>query len=201
MSAHQLTGVITGDIIQSRQADPETWLNALKRGLAQWGSEPVDWAIYRGDSFTCVVPAEDTLRAALHLKAVLIGQGGVDARIGMGIGEVAFRAERATESQGTAFERSGAAFECLRKATMKLRTADASRDAEWDALLGLAMRAADHWTASSAAAMEVALADPERTQGEWAERLGKSQSTTSEALKRAAHDELVAMIRYIQASL
>ena len=62
-------GVLTGDVIGSRNADPERWLPALKASLGAWGSEPHDWEIFRGDSFTCAVPA-DTFAAAAAILSI-----------------------------------------------------------------------------------------------------------------------------------
>ena len=186
--------VLTGDVIGSRKADPLRWLPALKDSLKNWGDEPRDWELYRGDSFTCAVPAEAALRAATAIQAALVAHGGVLVRIGVGIGAITHRSDRVTESQGSAFDRSGTAFDGLRRAPIKLITGEPDRDAEWSVILGFASRVFEGWTESAAAAVEVALRHPDRSQGEWAELLGKSQSTVSEALKRASFDELSAML-------
>lgn len=188
-------GVITGDIMGSREADAERWMPVLTECLADWGAATRDWAIYRGDSFTLVVPAGQTLLATLQIKAALIGSGGVNVRLGLGLGSLTLRAPEVTQSQGDAFERSGEAFDALQRKSLKLATGNATWDADWEVLLAFAMRIADHWTEAEALAMEVALAHPDWTQGEWAEALSKSQSTVSATLKRACFDEFVALLR------
>jgi hypothetical protein len=188
-------GVITGDIVGSRGADAGRWMPVLTAGLSKWGQAKKDWAIYRGDSFTLTVPAGQILLAALQLKAALIGSGGVNVRLGLGVGSLTFRAPEVTQSQGSAFERSGEAFDALQRKSLKLMTGDAAWDADWEVMLAFAMRIADHWTEAEASALEVALTHPEWTQGEWAEALSKSQSTVSATLKRACLDEFMALLR------
>ncbi len=198
MSNSALQGVLTGDVIGSRQVDAGIWMPILQQGLSVCGEQGLHWAIYRGDSFTCQVPAQQLMRAALRLKATLLAHGGVSIRLGLGIGEVTHHAHQITECQGPAFERSGMAFDELRRMTMKLRTGNEAEDARWDVMLGLAMRAVDAWTPPAAEAVEWALEHPEQSQGDWAVGLGKSQSTISETLKRAAFDELMAMVTYFE---
>ena len=194
-------GVLTGDVIGSRKADPLRWIPALKDALEAWGQAPREWELYLGDSFTCLVPAEAALHAATAIQAALVAHGGVLVRIGVGLGTMTHASPRVTESQGSACDRSGAAFDGLKRAPIKLLTGDARRDAEWSVILGFAARVFEGWTESAAAAVEVALRHPDQSQGEWAERLGKSQSTVSEALKRASFDELSAMLQHFSAQI
>lgn len=188
-------GVITGDIMGSRGADAGRWMPALTAGLSKWGLAGADWAIYRGDSFTLAVPAGQILLASLQIKAALIASGGVNVRLGLGLGSLTFRAPEVTQSQGSAFERSGEAFDALQRRSLKLATGNPEWDDDWEVMLAFAMRIADHWTEAEASAMEVALNHPDWTQGEWAEALSKSQSTVSATLKRACLDEFTAMLR------
>lgn len=60
---------------------------------------------------------------------------------------------------------------------------------------GFASRAIESWTPASAAAVTMAILHRDCYQGEWAAALGKSQSTTSAALKRAHLDEIKSMVR------
>lgn len=195
MNPSSILGVLTGDLVGSRHADPARWVPALKSALGHWGAEPRDWEIYRGDSFTLVVEGRAALLAAVAVQATLLAEAEVHVRIGIGIGEVSWRSDRITESQGTAFERSGDAFDSLKRSQLKVRTGRLEWDGEWEVTLGFASRAIESWTPSSAAAVAMALLHPDRSQGEWAEALGKSQSTTSEALKRAQFDEIQGMMR------
>lgn len=195
MNQSSLFGVLTGDLIGSRHADPARWIPALKSTLGHWGAEPLDWEMYRGDSFTLMVEGHSALRVAVTLQATLLAKAEVHVRIGIGIGEVSWRSNSITESQGTAFERSGEAFDALKRSPLKMRTERPEWDSEWDVTLGFASRAIENWTPSSAAAVATALLHPDCSQGEWAQALGKSQSTVSEALKRAQFDEIQSMLR------
>ncbi len=201
MSKEFSWGVLTGDVIGSRMADPERWLTSLRQALAAWGVEPRDWELYRGDQFTCAVPATSALQAAASIQATVLAEAGVLVRIGVGIGSLTYQSNRATESQGTAFERSGEAFDSLKRSPLKMLTSNPEMNAEWGVILGFASRVLEGWTESAAAAVAVALHHPDASQGEWAERLGKSQSTVSEALKRASFDELSAMLRHFSAQI
>src|SRR3546814_18295476 len=66
-----MTGVITGDIINSRKvADPSEWLSKLKAVLSAEGPTPKAWEVTRGDSFQVEITLpEDALRKALHIRA------------------------------------------------------------------------------------------------------------------------------------
>ena len=88
-----LVGVITGDIINSRNARPRKWLPVLKRALARQGRSPAAWEIYRGDSFQVEVKdPSDALLAAIWVKANLKRVKGLDARLAVGIGVKEFTA-------------------------------------------------------------------------------------------------------------
>ena len=45
-----MEGVITADIINSREVSPDIWLNLLKDTLQNAGVEHSSWEVYRGDS-------------------------------------------------------------------------------------------------------------------------------------------------------
>ena len=64
-----MVAVITGDIINSREGDVKHWITNLKRILALYGTESMDWEIFRGDSFQLKLSPELALKAAFHIKA------------------------------------------------------------------------------------------------------------------------------------
>ena len=66
-----MIAVLTGDIINSREDQSPKWLIALKEGLNQYGKEPQDWEIYRGDSFQLETTPSKALQAAIHIKAAM----------------------------------------------------------------------------------------------------------------------------------
>jgi len=110
-----MIAVITGDIINSRKGKVETWLNLLKSTLEKYGKQPQDWEIYRGDSFQLSVPVEKALLAGLHIKSTIKQTKTYDVRIAIGIGEVKYKSQKITESNGSAYINSGECFESLKK--------------------------------------------------------------------------------------
>jgi hypothetical protein len=64
-----MEAIITGDLINSRQVEPNEWMPALKKVLKKYGKEPKNWEIFRGDSFQLNTKPEDALMAALLIKA------------------------------------------------------------------------------------------------------------------------------------
>ena len=188
-----ITGVITGDIINSRKADSTEWLTALKSALNQYGGTPKTWEIYRGDSFQLEVPAEEALFAALYIKACLRQYKHLDARMAIGLGEKTHSASRLSESNGSAFRHSGECFDALRKNTLAIRSEWPELDREVNAYLSLALLTVERWPANASSIIKAAMENPQLTQTERAKKLGKSQSTVSESLKRAGFDEIMQM--------
>ena len=66
-----MIAIITADIINSRKiVNQEIWIAPLKKLLANYGSTPQKWEIYRGDYFQIEIeePTE-ALYLALKIKA------------------------------------------------------------------------------------------------------------------------------------
>lgn len=116
-----IVAIITGDIINSRNANPKKWLTILKKALSHSGGSPSTWEVFRGDSFQLEVknPA-DALLTAIRIKANLKTVKGLDARMAIGIGEKGYSAPRITESNGAAFVYSGEKLESLKKEKQNL---------------------------------------------------------------------------------
>ena len=66
-----MKAVITGDIINSRKVASALWMGDLKDILKDYGNEPKDWEIYRGDSFQLIINPVDALEIALLIKAAI----------------------------------------------------------------------------------------------------------------------------------
>ncbi|RED93831.1 SatD family protein [Marinoscillum furvescens] len=185
--------ILTGDIINSRQVNSSQWIDDLTTTLNQYGSSPQQWEIYRGDSFQLEVAAANGLLAALHLKATIRQHAGLDVRVAIGLGQKDYEGAQVTQSNGPAFVRSGQLFDELRKQTLAVRSDDEKRDAHINQLLALATLTIDHWAPGAAAVVKVAIEHPNANQQELARIMGKSQSTISEALKRAGFEEIMRM--------
>ena len=188
-----MNAVITGDIINSRRGEIGSTLDALKHILDEYGKTPSKWEMYRGDSFQLVLDCpEESLRAAMRLKASMKTEQGRDVRMAIGIGTIAYSAPKVTESNGDAFIRSGEQFERLSKDKVNLavRSPWPNWDEEMNLYLRLALIVMDDWSQASAEYMGLKLAQDRLGQEEIAERLGISQSSVSGRKKRARPDEL-----------
>lgn len=192
-----LTSVITGDIIASRKAaDPKVWLIPLKRSLRQFGKEPEDWEIYRGDSFQLEVPEiEKSLNICIKIKADMRSEANVNARMAIGIGTKTYKAKNITEASGEAFIRAGETFDQLKKNTLNLKTPWPEIDREINLYLDLALLTIDHWSTHSAEAVKLMMEAKGSTQKEIAKKLNITQGRVSERLKRAGYEEIMALLK------
>ncbi len=188
-----IVGIITGDIINSRNANPRQWLPILKKILALNGESPGTWEIYRGDSFQLEVKnPSDTLLTAIRIKANLKTIKNLDVRIAIGIGEKEFVASKITESNGEAFIYSGERLESLKKEKQNL--AIKSRwddfDREMNLYIRFALIAMDNWSTGAADLIKILIDNPDITQTKLAEKLKITQSAVSGRQKRAYYYEI-----------
>ena len=191
-----LTGVITGDIIQSRKTSAALWLPKLKKALAVEGTSPRTWEIYRGDSFQVEIrdPAH-TLLAAIRIKAAIKTIRDLDVRMAIGIGEKKYASRRIAESGGEAFIYSGETLETLKKQKQNLaiKTRWPDFDKEMNIIFRLASIPMDGWTTSSAELIHIVISDRNLTQTALAKKLGVTQPSVSERQNRSHYDEIMAL--------
>ena len=181
-----MIAVITGDIIGSR-ALPKEWLNTLKSTLGALIDENAHWEIFRGDSFQIELSAENALLNAIYIKTCLKTLKKADVRIGIGIGQKSFSAAKVSEANGEAFVNSGLAFDSLKqnKSNMAIKSQWQNFDEEMNLYLRLALIAMDSWGTIAAETVKYAIENRDTNQHEIAKITGRSQSSVSEALKRA----------------
>ncbi len=191
-----MTAVITGDIVNSKEGAATEWQPLLKQALDRFGNEPGDWELFRGDSFQLQLSPPDALQAAIYIKASVRQLPNLDVRMGVGIGEQDYRADKITASTGPAFVRSGECFDGLKKQTLAIATSDSRLDEALNLMLTLALRTMDDWSETVAAVIVKALDNPGRNQQEIAELMGRSQSSISEALKRGGFDDVRLLEQY-----
>ncbi len=193
-----MIAVLTGDVIDSRTGKVTDWLTPLKAVLNQYGQSPLQWEIYRGDSFQLVLKPKDALLAAIHLKAVIKQTNVQDVRLGIGLGEETHKAKKITESNGSAYVRSGECFESLKKQTIALKSGTPEKDEEINLMLSLALLTANNWSKTVAEVITCAIEHPHKNQKEIAQLLKKSQSSISEALSRGGYEEIMSLNRFYQ---
>lgn len=186
--------IITGDIIGSRKIK-DSWLSSLKTALKVVSRENNKWEIYRGDSFQVQVEPENAIRTAAYLKACIRLNKPADVRMGIGIGEVKNKRKKLSESSGDAFINSGLAFDGLKQAKVNLaiKTNSIEFDEEINVLIKLSLIAMDSWGVVTAEMVKLALENENTVQSELAAVSGRTQSSVSEALKRAHYSEIMEM--------
>lgn len=144
-----MIAVITGDIIGSGNYSSTMWLPNLKEYLQKIGNTPNDWEVYRGDEFQLRLKAEDALFEAISIKALIKSIKGLDVRMGgVGIGTETFKGQSVTESNGTAYQRSGRTFETLKdeKRNLAITTGQSYFDKSINLMCDLALDFMDEWT-------------------------------------------------------
>ncbi|NJN26913.1 MAG: transcriptional regulator [Cyclobacteriaceae bacterium] len=187
------TSVLTGDLINSRSIPGKEWMPLFKEALNRYGSEPAQWEIFRGDSFQLELSPEKAVMAVLHIKATIKQLKSLDVRIGIGIGEKNYKANKVTQCNGSAFVHSGEAFESLKRKILSLKSDWPEFDVEINQYLDLASLVMNNWPATSAIIFKAALEHPGLNQAQLAEKLGKSQSSISESLSRTGFEEIMNM--------
>lgn len=196
-----MIAVITGDIMNSRMGAPSEWLDNLKAVLSQYGKEPKQWEIYRGDSFQLTLSPEIALNAAFHIKSAIKLSPDHDVRMAIGLGDETSSASKITESNGQAYVRSGEGFEALKKNSLIIQSGNSELDEALNIMIGLAMLTANNWTSTAAKAIVTSLEHANKPQKVIAALLNKSQSSVSESLKRSGFDEIMQLNDYYKAQI
>ncbi len=185
-----MISIITGDIINSRKLPSTIWLDGLKRILNAHGSQPKNWEIFRGDAFQLEVSEpEEALRIAIQIKAFLKTVK-LDARMSIGLGDKTYDATKISESNGTAFVRSGESFDQLKKQknTLTINSGNGDFDNEINLMLRLAQTFMNNWLVQSAEFVLTAIENPTLSQEEMGIKLKINQAAVSRRRKRAQFD-------------
>ena len=193
-----MIGIITGDIVNSRKLSSKVWMNGFKTLLQTFGKNPTDWEIYRGDEFQLEIKnPEDALLVAFQIKAFFKTLK-LDVRMSIGLGEKIYKAKKITESNGTAFSRSGEVFENLKKQKINLaiNSGNSDFDLEMNLMLKLGLVFMDNWLSQAAEFVKVAIENQELSQEEIGLILGINQAAVSRRRKRAQFDILLDIDQY-----
>ncbi|NBC58073.1 MAG: transcriptional regulator [Bacteroidetes bacterium] len=191
-----MIAVLTGDVVNSKNENTEVWLQMLKSTLELYGKAPRDWEVFRGDSFQLVVSKEKAILASIHIKSAIKQFEDLDVRIGIGLGKQNYKSNQITESNGPAFVRSGESFDTLKKQQMILKSDNKTFDDTINLMLCLSLLTADRWSPTVAKIIKLSIENPNLKQKERADKLNRSQSSISEALKRGGFDEMMMMNNY-----
>lgn len=182
--------ILTADIINSRKLPSKKWMDDLKAFLNTFGKSPNDWEIYRGDEFQMEIKnPEDSLLVAVQIKAFFKSIN-LDIRISLGFGDKTYKTRKITESNGSAFIRSGETFETLKKLKLNLAIHSGIKtfDEELNLMLKLSLSFMDNWLQQSAEFVLVAIQNPTLSQEEIGLKLGINQAAVSRRQKRANYE-------------
>jgi hypothetical protein len=192
--------ILTGDIINSRKASSKKWMEDLKSIFQTIGKSPNDWEIYRGDEFQLEIKnIEDALTIAFQIKAFFKSID-LDVRMSLGFGDKTHKARKITESNGSAFIRSGETFETLKKQKLNLaiNSGNLALDEELNLMLKLSLSFMDNWLQQSAEFVLVAIQNPTLSQEELGEILGINQAAVSRRQKRSNYELLLQVNHYFR---
>ena len=182
--------ILTADIINSRKLPSKKWMDDLKAFLNTFGKSPNDWEIYRGDEFQMEIKnPEDSLLVAVQIKAFFKSIN-LDIRISLGFGDKTYKTRKITESNGSAFIRSGETFETLKKLKLNLaiHSGVETFDEELNLMLKLSLSFMDNWLQQSAELVLVTIQNPTLSQEEIGLKLGINQAAVSRRRKRANYE-------------
>ena len=195
-----MIGVITGDIISSRKLSSKIWMDGFKKLLTTFGKTPTEWDIYRGDEFQLEVKnPEESLMIALQIKSYFKTLK-LDVRMSIGFGDLTYKAKKISESNGTAFSRSGEVFETLKKQKINLaiNTGNEDFDTEINLMLRLSLTFMDNWLVQSAEFVLKSIENPKLSQEEIGVKLGINQAAVSRRRKRAQFDLMIELDQYFR---
>lgn len=192
--------ILTADIINSRKLSSKKWMNDFKQLLNSFGKSPNDWEIYRGDEFQLEIKnPEDAFLIAFQLKAFFKSIN-LDVRMSLGFGDKTYKTKKITESNGSAFIRSGELFETLKKQKINLavNSGNPDFDEEFNLIVQLSMSFMDSWLQQSAEFVLVAIQNPTLSQEEIGLKLGINQAAVSRRQKRSQYELLLQVERYFR---
>lgn len=195
-----MIAVLTGDIINSAGYKTADWMPVLKNFLLKLGNTPEVWEIYRGDEFQIRIAPEKAVEVAIQIKALIKTVKSLDVRIGIGLGDEDFRGAGVSESNGSAYHRSGRTLSLLKekKINLAIATGDPQTDDTLNLMLKLGLDFMDTWSVVSAEIILMALENPRTSQKEVAEQFQIQQSAVSQRYKRARLDLVKDLLNYYE---
>jgi predicted XRE-type DNA-binding protein len=121
--------------------------------------------------------------------------------MGIGIGKIKYNSNKTTESNGSAYIRSGECFESLKKQTLAIKSDNSELDSILNIMLSLALLSANNWSSTVSEVIKKTIENANTKQKEIAQLLNKSQSGISEALKRGGFEEIMSLNNYYEKQL
>ena len=118
----------------------------------------------------------------------------------LGFGDKTYKTRKITESNGTAFVRSGETFETLKKQKLNLvlNTGNTAFDEELNLMLKLSLSFMDNWLQQSAEFVLIAIQNPTLSQEEIGVNLGINQAAVSRRQKRSNFELMMQVEHYFR---
>lgn len=198
-----MIAVITGDIINSENIPANTWLEPLKILLTNWGEYPSAWDVYRGDEFQIKCHIKEAFLLSLSIKSLIKSNDGLDVRMAMGIGTETFTSEKITESNGSAYVNSGRLLNDIKSKgkTLAIKTPNDVINHDLNLVLKWSCLDFDSWTSAVAEIIHLLITHENITQEEIAQKLGITQSSVSQRMKRSNYELILETHQYFQEKL
>ncbi|WP_276389870.1 hypothetical protein [Eudoraea chungangensis] len=192
-----MLAVLTGDIVNSEKTGTEKWMPLLKDYLRKVGESSRNWEIYRGDEFQLSTSPELALETAIGIKALIKTIPYLDVRIGIGLGEEEYQGAGITDSNGSAYRRSGRTLSRLKEEGVNLGISTGNaHEKTLNLLFKLALDFMDSWSVVSAEIILISLQNPNWKQREIVEKLKIKQSAVSQRQKRARLNLVQELLEY-----
>jgi len=199
--------VVTGDIANSTSIAAVKRVELIDRVstlIKSWVAKPKYAEIFRGDSFQLLFDdVPEALKRSIQIRCWLksytdgVGNEQLDARLSIGIGEVAYFGKSVLDADGEAFHLSGRAFDEMKAAQnyFQVSTNDARLNEQLNIILHLANIIISQWTKNQAEVIFLLLEG--RTQQEMADELKIAQSAVNNRIKLSRWKEIDKTMRYI----
>ena len=199
--------VVTGDIANSTSIAADKRAELIERIsvlIKSWVAKPEYAGIFRGDSFQLLFDdVADALKRSIQIRCWLksysdgVENESLDARLSIGVGEVAYFGKSVLDADGEAFHLSGRAFDEMKAAQnyFQISTTDPRLNEQLDIILHLANIIISQWTKNQAEVIFLLLEG--KTQQEMANELKIAQSAVNNRLKLSRWKEIDKTMRYI----
>ena len=199
--------VITGDIANSTSIAAHRRAELIERVSAlikSWVAKQEYAEIFRGDSFQLLFDdVAEALKRSIQIRCWLKSypdgaeNEDLDARLSIGVGEVAYFGRSVLDADGEAFHLSGRTFDEMKASQnyFQVSTNDPKLNEQLYIILNLANIIISQWTKNQAEVIFLLLEG--KTQQEMADELKIAQSAVNNRIKLSRWKEIDKTMRYI----
>jgi hypothetical protein len=202
MISYILTGDITG-FTYIKSVQRSTLISELRTLITSWVDNPAHAEVFRGDSFQLLLKDfPDILKRSLQMRCWLKSKSTkqksiLDAKIAIGIGEIAYFNQRILDADGEAFHLSGRTLDTMKSSGLRIMTSKKELNEQLEIITMLMDAIMANWTSGQAQALFMVLEN--KTQVQIAEELKIAQSAVNNRLKLAQWKEIDKTINYLSA--